>query len=248
MGEFSAGSVIGRSFAIWLKNLVPFTLLSLIVFSPLFGYTFVFSSGELTVERIQRYTLIIMPLTMVLGFIATGAMTYGVFQQLRGQPASIGKCLGVGLARMFPILGVGLMMGLALMAGLIALIVPGLIVLAMLWVAVPVAIVERPGVLASLSRSAELTKGHRWSAFGVIFLVLLVNWGVGQIVQKIFLGDLHGMTADQIIHALKVFLVANVVQSAILAPLQAVSTAVGYHDLRVAKEGVQIDQLASVFD
>jgi len=36
--------------------------------------------------------------------------------------------------------------------------------------------------------------------------------------------------------------------SAFLAPLSASTSAVAYHDLRRVKEGVDIEQLASVFD
>lgn len=49
--------------------------------------------------------------------------------------------------------------------GLIALIVPGIIVSVMLWVAVPAVVLERAGARAALRRSRELTRGRLWKLF-----------------------------------------------------------------------------------
>jgi len=57
------------------------------------------------------------------------------------------------------VIGVALLEMLAIVGGFLLLVVPGIIVSLMLMVAVPVAIIERPGVMASLKRSAALTKG-----------------------------------------------------------------------------------------
>jgi hypothetical protein len=249
VGEFSAGSVIGRSFSIWLRNFIPFTILSLVVFSPMIFWSISLTSGTPTLDSVRKFALYSTPLTMVFGLISTGAMTYGVFQQLRGTPASIGKCLGVGIGRLFPVLGVGIMAGLAMLVGFVALIIPGFIVMCMLWVAVPVAVVERPGVFGSLSRSSDLTKGHRGSVFGVIFLLGVINWIVSFVTQKAIVPDPQTVKdLDAFMHALRVYLVVSMLESAVLAALSAVAAAVGYHDLRVSKEGVDTNQLATVFD
>ena len=57
--------------------------------------------------------------------------------------------------------GVGIVSFVLLVASSLALIVPGLIVYVMLCVALPVCLIERKGVFASIGRSAELTRGHR---------------------------------------------------------------------------------------
>ena len=62
----------------------------------------------------NRWFLLLILLLALLGLVATGAITYGVFQQLRGQRASLRDCLRVGLARLFPVLGVALLVRLAI--------------------------------------------------------------------------------------------------------------------------------------
>ena len=57
------------------------------------------------------------------------------------------------------------------------LVIPGLVLSTIWWVAIPVAVVERPGTVASLRRSSELTKGVRWRIFGLFVAYLLVLFG-----------------------------------------------------------------------
>lgn len=64
-----------------------------------------------------------------------------------------------------------LLITVAILAGLVALIVPGLI-LATIWaVVVPVIVIEKLPVMDSLRRSRELVRGNGWRVFG--FLVCL---------------------------------------------------------------------------
>ncbi len=46
----------------------------------------------------------------------------------------------------------------------------------MFYVAVPVSVIEKPGVFASLSRSAKLTgRGSRWQILGLVLLVVVIG-------------------------------------------------------------------------
>ena len=105
----------------------------------------------------------------------------------------------------------------------------------MLWVAAPVAVVERPGVMESLSRSAVLTKGNRWGVFGTILLIF-----IGTIVASYLVDWIIGASSYKVY-------VAWIVAAAITA-FEASVTAVGYCMLRFAKEGVGVDEIAKVFD
>ncbi|MEX0620489.1 MAG: hypothetical protein WD181_02815 [Solirubrobacterales bacterium] len=66
---------------------------------------------------------------------------------------------------------VTLMLAVGIAAGLLLLIVPGLIVLTLWIVAAPVTVIERPGVFESLARSRELVRGNGLRVF--LFLLLL---------------------------------------------------------------------------
>ena len=55
--------------------------------------------------------------------------------------------------------------------------IPGLIIYTVLWLVVPVAVVERPGIVASLRRSSMLTKGYRWQIFGMVLILGVADGG-----------------------------------------------------------------------
>lgn len=70
-----------------------------------------------------------------------------------------------------PLVWVSLIVAAGVAAGLILLIIPGLIVLTIWILAPPVAVVEKPGVFDSLARSRELVRGNGLRVF--LFLLLL---------------------------------------------------------------------------
>lgn len=238
---FGVGTVLSRSFPIWIRNLVPFTVLSLVVYSPLIIYSFLtFLGGEVSEDAESRYNIISTLAGRVLDLIVTGAVVYGVFQQVRGQPAGLGDCIRVGFSRLLPILGIGIVVGILVTLGLLAFVIPGIILQLMWWVAVPVAVVERLGVVGSMQRSAKLTSGEK----GTIFLVLLVL-GLIQFAAIFGIAFVLGMTMPDAGAAQAVITLLVAIP---FGALTAVANAVGYHDLRVAKEGVGIDDLVKVFE
>ena len=77
MQPFNAGAVLSRSFSIWLKNLVPFTILTFLVYSPLILYTAVLLGGDLTLKQIETWDRVESLLGGVLNLIASAALAYG---------------------------------------------------------------------------------------------------------------------------------------------------------------------------
>ena len=87
--KFSVGSVIARSFSIWLRNMIPFTVLGAIVYAPIIIYTVITLSGDLTLENITHWGYAAPYGGSFLNLIIAGALMYGTFQQHRGRPASV---------------------------------------------------------------------------------------------------------------------------------------------------------------
>jgi uncharacterized membrane protein len=118
------------------------------------------------------------------------------------------------------------------------LIVPGLIVSTMLFVATPVCVVEQLGPFASMERSAQLTNGHRWKIFALLLLAVptaIVSEAVDLTVEMVDGGEL-------------VASVGQVIWDAIWGAADAVLVIAAYHDLRVVKEDVDTEQIAVVFE
>ena len=239
---FSLGAVLERGFAIYFRNIVTFSLIALLVIIPYILLLVLISQGQIQFNP-GLMTLVLLLLNLLLTYLATAAIAYGTFRAMQGQRVGIGDCLSRGLGLVFPVLGVAILSALAVLLGLFLLIVPGFIVLTMLWVAIPAMVVERPAVTRAMGRSAELTSGNRWRVFGIIVILMLINAASGMIINAPFAADGAPTLSSQAWNAgLSGFI------AAFQTALAAVMATVVYHDLRVAKEGIGVADIARVFD
>jgi len=246
--EFRIGSVIGRGFSILLKNIVPFGLLALVLSSPPTIYALVGEPpNDAESIRFDTTSVILLLVNILFGYLLTVVLVYGTVRELRGNRAPIGDCIRGGVAVLLPVIGVAIMTFLVTAVGLLLLIIPGIIASVMLWIAIPAAVVERPGVMASLSRSAELTKGHRWQIFGLVLLLGVLTGIAGALVAGVVAVIVGGLTMD-LQSSTIVSVLADLAITAFFAALWAVVAAVSYHDLRIVKEGVGTEEIAAVFD
>jgi hypothetical protein len=236
MEPFRAGRVLSRSFSVWLANFVPFSILALVCNAPVLAYGALAEPVAAPEDSLEPSAMLMNLLGVALQQLVAGATAFGVFQALRGQKASIGQAVGVGLRRLFPVLGVALACGLLVLLGLYLLVVPGIVLLCVLYVAVPVAIIERQGVGRSLTRSAELTRGARLAVFWVFLWIT-----VGMLAVVAVMIQLLGFEAGEFNWPINVAFI-------LFMSFGAVTQTVAYHDLRMAKEGTGIEDLAKVFD
>jgi hypothetical protein len=243
-GEFRVGRALGRSADVLFGNLPKFLILTGIVWLPLLVYQLLFFSpgtplvgGSVNTGALIR-TLIVTWLAAALSVISQAAVLFGAFQQMRGRPFEIGESLGKGLRRFLPLLGTAILVGIGLAIGTMLLIVPGLILATMWYVAIPVCVLETAGPVTSLSRSAELTKGSRWKIFGISILMFLIVAIPAAIIEGV-LGFALGATG---------LAIGNYIVRVGAGAFSAVVAAVVYHDLRTAKEGIDVERITAVFE
>jgi hypothetical protein len=186
-------------------------------------------------------------LYFVFYFMLQAALVHGTVAYLNGRKASFGSCLSTGVRVFFPMIGISFLVGWGIILGLILLIIPG-IMLAMRWiVSVPVRVTEGPGILSALGRSAELTRGHRWSIFGLVVMLFLAQIML-QAAAAPFTGAFGPQTAATVsMTSLAMSEGVNLLVSAVIAMFTAVGAASIYYELRSIKEGIGPEQLAAVF-
>jgi hypothetical protein len=238
--DFSPGAVLRRSLALWGRNFATFAAVVIAVQSPAIALSAVWemASGG-SVEPTRALWLV----STLLGFIATGAVTAGALRGVRGERARAGEMFQVGFRRIWMVLSVSVVAQVAVTLGLVLLVVPGLAVAAGLWVAVPAAVTERwEGTSDALTRSWELTKGRRWKVLAVALVAVVIALG-GALVVSFALDEIAASGASRPLMA-----ALDQAATAIAFGFVAVCAAVSYHDLRVAREGPDFEQLAAVFE
>jgi hypothetical protein len=235
--DFRIGRVFSRTSSVLSRNLLIFLVVTVVANLP--GTLLVKSAIDAASSRATGMTFLGAFLTMVLGTLSQAVVLYGAFQDMRGQRVSLVESLRIGLSRLLAIVGLAILMSLGMGFGFVLLIIPGLILVTMWFVATPACVVERLGPFDSMARSSELTRGRRWKILG-LFIVLAIGGGVISGIIDFALEDVMGSTT--------LSLVGGLLWNGIWGAFYAIAAVVTYRDLRVAKEGTDIEQIAAVFD
>ncbi len=238
--SLNVGSLLGKSFGIYFKNLLPFVLLAALIFAPWIVL-------EIMLERSPSRELLIgsTVVNSALNPILAGAVTFGVIQRLRGQQVSLGETITVGLQSFLRVFLTALVTGLLTGLCFLLLVVPGIIVSILWYVAIPAAVMEGKNVSEAMSRSTRLTEGSRWQIFASWLVVGVITAVVGFVVVMVLMATAPHLV-DDTTHRLPAW--ANIAIGLLLAPLGAVMSATCYFLLRTGKEHADADQIAAVFD
>ena len=238
--DLRLGSIISRSGAVLSRHFLTFFIVAVIGYSPILMMTGLRTSEPIEPSESLRQALLALVayvLLMVLTQLGYAIILHAAFQDMRRRPVRLVESFSVGLSRFLPVIGIAFVQGFLIALGMILLIVPGLILYTMWFVGLPACVVERLGPWASLRRSRELTKGYRWKVFGLGLLVLVANLGSSGFASVLtaLAGPIVGLTGQ-------------LIWTGIAAAFFGVIIAVTYYDLRVIKEGVDIEQITAVFD
>lgn len=274
--DFRVGAVLGKTFGVFFKRIVTFGAIAIGVQIPTMVISLLFFGDILSAvdsgdpSQLEEASFgfemggsghwALQLVSMLLQILVTAAVVYGTIRSLRGGGAGIVECITGGLGRLLPAAGVTLLFVVmisaaigvpAFLVGLFEggiaglLLIPALALVAYLFVifytAIPAVVTERPGVLGAFSRSLELTKGSRWRIFGLMLAVLAI-----MIVASIVIWMPLGLMSAFV--GLSALTLVGFVVNALLTVFLVVVMTVAYHDLRIAHEGVDSDEIAAVFD
>ncbi len=180
---------------------------------------------------------------LVVKVLMYGALGWGAVEGLEGRSPTIGQKLSAAGAVLLPMIGIAILGYIGIVIGMVFLVVPG-VILALVWsMVLMAAVVDRAGVFTSFSRSAALTKNHRWTIF-LLFLIYAVAAMVVGAVNLIFLriGASGGVVLTAIITAL-----LQIVISSLFNAVAAVGVGVVYQELRALKGEFDPGRLNRVF-
>lgn len=117
--------------------------------------------------------------------------------------------------------------GIGIVIGLIFVIVPGLYLLTIWCLVVPVVVLEGKRTMEALERSRQLVRGHGWQVFGTLVLVFIVLLVVGLVI---------GLLLVALPMAARNF-ISNIVSGTLVSPFLALVLTLGYFRLLAAEGG-----------
>lgn len=240
--EFSIANVFSNTFGVIARNAALFLGLSLVIVglpqlgigmfvTPTLADPGSFMGGPTAImSSIVGYFLFLF-----LSIILQASLIVASANDLAGKPVNFGECVSRAIAKLLPLIGLGIVVAIGISIGLVMLIVPGVILYLMWMVAVPALMVENLDVSGALSRSSALTKGSRLKLLGLIIVFAIFSMIIGIPIGII----------SMISPSLSV--VSSALVSTVSAAVGAAGIAAVYIELRGTKEGASTDQLASVF-
>lgn len=235
-GEFRIGRVFSRTAAVLSRNFPTFFLITAVAALP--NVLISHGNAKLPGGAGAAWLALGVVLTIALSTLSQAIVLHGAFQDMRGRPVNLIESIRLAFGRLLPILGLAICMSLAVGVGFLLFIIPGFMLLIMWYVATPACIVERLGPFASLGRSAKLTTGHGWQIFGMMMLIGIPTAIVGSVIEA----------ALGLAESTALVMLGTLVWNGASGAFNAIFVVVTYHDLRVAKEGIDTHQIAAVFD
>jgi len=258
------GEIIDHSLAIYRRQfgaLVAITLSANAL--PLLLMVYLLSSGGI-LERPLLYVAVLL-LSVVLGALATAATVFLVSETYLGNTIPGGMAISratrflwrlilltmmvslvVGLAALVFFLP-GLVTGSPILAGLavIPAFIAAMMIFTGLLVSTPALVLEDATPAAALSRSWQLTRGFRWKMLGLVIVVGIIIL-IPSLAMSFIRGGSMAMQPMGEFSATDVgWEIATQFISTLIYPLLYCALTVAYYDLRVRKEGFDLELLES---
>lgn len=134
---------------------------------------------------------------------------------------SLGQTVRSVLPDLPAVAAASVLAGVAIWVGFLIVLVPGLYLLTIWAVLMPVLVIERRGVFGSFRRSRQVVRGHGWQVFGTLALLFLV-----MIIVGLVLGTFFVALPDAVRGGL-----GNIVTGTLVAPYIAVVVTLMYYRL-----------------
>ena len=170
--------ILEETFRLLARHLDLFTLIALTVWLPghlVINYIDFFAASKDTADAAARGFRVGLMVEAIFGPLVVAATLAAVARIKRGEPASYVQALVDGLVAWPRIFIARLVVSVLVLAGLIALVVPGLILLVRLSFVDALVVVDRAPLGATLRASNALTAGRRLAVFwttGFLFVVV----------------------------------------------------------------------------
>lgn len=213
-----------------------------------FGFSSTSTDGHDAAVRLAA-GLVVVVLSLIAGRLAIGACTRGVADAyLGGVAADARASLRVALRSLGSLLWLELLVVPALLLGLAFCIVPGVWLWTSWLVATPVVLIEGARGTKAMRRSFALVQPRWWPTFGLgvvaVLLTMVVSTSLNILLVAVIFST-HDTTGTAYIVAAGVL---GTISSLISTPLVASAYVILYFDLRVRKEGLDLQMVLSSLD
>ncbi len=232
----SATEIVDAAFSLYRQNIGDYVLVTAILSLPGILLTLMLQGGKPVGTPGDMYRMLpVYAVSIVFGAIAKAIVMVIGSDVYLNRPEDLSRSIREVVPRIPAIVFALVLTFIAYVIGLILLIFPALYVAARLFAVAPAVVLERNGAFEALGRSGELADGHKWRILGVLLLTygifLTLNLGVSMLATS---------SGNQI-----AILLVGAVFGIAAAPIVNLAVMVLYYDMRIRKEGFDVEYLTS---
>jgi hypothetical protein len=181
-------------------------------------------------------------IALIAYLLSQGAAVFAVSEIYLGRTITMTESFRRVFSRIGMMFGLMILNGLAIFAGFIFLIIPGIYLICRLIVGLPAMLVEDLGPTESMSRSFTLTQDNA----GRAFLILLLYFALSMAAAMLFAFPFEILMLTSLKNPQMMMVWAAIMQvgtfigSVLVVPVLTISSAILYFDLRVRKEAFDL--------
>ena len=162
-------------------------------------------------------------LVLIIASLVLQAILVKAVQDVRDGRAdlSFSETVSAATPSLPAVIGASVLASIAIWIGFWFVIVPGLFLITIWAVIIPVIVIERSGALASFGRSRELVRGRGWHVFGTLVIVYIIMLVVKTILGLIFSALPYALAAG----------LSSVISGTLISPFLALVVTLVYYRL-----------------
>jgi len=254
----STGELLDRTFSLYRSRFGLFVGIFALPYLIVLAFRcvgLVFQSPSPQLSNIMMnflWTMGALVLILVVSAASQAATVVAVSNVHLGRPASVMESFSAVKGEIFWVTLLYLLISLVAGLACLALIIPGVLLFLMWSLAVPAKVVEHKGILDSMSRSMELTKGARGRIFVIGLLIAVLTIGVSWLLQLpiIFAAGIwsKGGLVRIAIGWQLALLISEFVSRSLVGALGTIAISLVYYDQRVRKEAFDLQLMMSTID
>ncbi len=228
----SATEIIDASFQLLRRHytqLVAVAVVALLPYIVLVALTGGTGSGSPT-------AVLVLMAQWLCAALAEAAVIIGVSDAYLEGSVDIQRSLASTASRLPTILLAGVFRGFAFVVGLIAFVFPGIYVMLRTFAIIPVVVLEERSAGDSFRRSWDLAKGEVWK----VFVTLLLAWLIFAVLYFVLV-IVAGLLASRNERASSLMVA---ILLALVYPITGTVTTLLYYDIRVRREGFDLELMA----
>ena len=254
----STGELLDRTFSLYRSHFGLFLGIFALPHLVVLGVQFLQLASQWSYARVPNFLasllwfVTIAFVGLVMAAASQAAAVIAVSDLHLNRPASVWDSFLRVKGHLLGVIGISVIMGLAVGAGMVAFLVPG-ILLAIIWsLSVAAKVLENKGPLAAMSRSVDLTKGDWGRIFVVGLLVVVLSYGVRLLLQAPILMAIYMSAKAGLRNAVLGWQIASLVAAfigeSLVGAVGTIAFSLVYYDERVRKEAFDLQLMMTSID